>query len=65
MSDAVAPDSLTWPTEQRNAASAAIDLLSTAELVDLVVTQDAFNCLNDYAVVDKRRSLWLSVNVDF
>ena len=32
---------------------------------DLVVTQDAFNCLNDYAVVDKRRSLWLSVNVDF
>lgn len=41
MSEGVAPESLTWPSEQRNAATGAIDELATAALVELVVAQDA------------------------
>lgn len=41
MTDPVAPESLTWSTEQRNAASTAIDRLTTAALVDVILAQDA------------------------
>src|SRR5690606_4853427 len=32
---------------------------------ELVALRDAWSCVDDYQVKDKRRSLWLSVNVDF
>ncbi len=41
MADAVAPASLTWSTEQRNRDTSALDQVSTHELVDLIVAQDA------------------------
>ncbi len=41
MNTEVTPGSLTWATEQRNPSSTAIDHLSSAGLVSLVVGQDA------------------------